>query len=472
MAAVTAALTLLPVFAESSEIAEVASEDVKTVSFEDDGSADEAFAGYVNSVFYNDSAAYSTGLRTAGSLLEGDEKAAYDALVPIIKEIASGERSSSVIHIGKTVNTGSGLIPVDGEAVFTGTFEEFDLTELIMALLSDMPYDLYWYDKVSGGSAGGYTYNNGTAVHIILYLSVSDKFSGSAEYTLDTSKTGATVSAAQNAQAIVSEYADNSDFEKLTAYKNEICDLVVYNDDAADGGDPYYFADSDPWQMIYVFDGDDSTNVVCEGYSKAFQYLCDATVFQSSAIQCYSVTGTLLSGSKGGGHMWNTVTMPDGKNYLVDVTNSDGAPDTSRDLLFFKGMKSEIRPFSVEVDGEASTADLECYVYYVGEQAIIYLYDDLTKNFWGDDSNSILNLSENDYNPVTFGDSNGDSSVDPMDLANMQRYIAGWSGYDDDSLDSDGMDVNSDGRVNPLDVIILARHIAKWIGYETLPYNP
>lgn len=28
-------------------------------------------------------------------------------------------------------------------------------------------------------------------------------------------------------------------------------------------------------ELIWVFDGDSSTNVVCEGYAKAFQYLCD-----------------------------------------------------------------------------------------------------------------------------------------------------------------------------------------------------
>lgn len=41
---------------------------------------------------------------------------------------------------------------------------------------------------------------------------------------------------------------------------------------AADDGD--FSLDNDPWQLIHVFDGDTTTNVVCEGCSKAFVYTC------------------------------------------------------------------------------------------------------------------------------------------------------------------------------------------------------
>ena len=34
----------------------------------------------------------------------------------------------------------------------------------------------------------------------------------------------------------------------------------------------------DPWQLIYVFDDDPDTNVVCEGYAKAFKYEADEEV--------------------------------------------------------------------------------------------------------------------------------------------------------------------------------------------------
>ena len=79
--------------------------------------------------------------------------------------------------------------------------------------------------------------------------------------------------AASNAKMIVNEFKNMSEPEKLAAYKEMICYLTDYNDEAISDsyGDKY----GDPWQLIWVFDGDESTNVVCEGYSKAFQYLCE-----------------------------------------------------------------------------------------------------------------------------------------------------------------------------------------------------
>ena len=74
-------------------------------------------------------------------------------------------------------------------------------------------------------------------------------------------------SAAENARMIVKEFQGYTETEKLYGYKEMICYLTSYNDDVTED-DEY----GDPWQLIYVFDGDDSTNVVCEGYSKAILY--------------------------------------------------------------------------------------------------------------------------------------------------------------------------------------------------------
>lgn len=115
----------------------------------------------------------------------------------------------------------------------------------------------------------------------------------------------------------------------MESYKEEICDLTSYNYDAVKPGVAY----GDPWQMIYVFDGDESTNVVCEGYAKAFQYLCDMSDFLDPGYNCCSVTGMMRGGTGEGPHMWNIVTIGDG-NYLVDVTNSDDGTAGERGGLF------------------------------------------------------------------------------------------------------------------------------------------
>ena len=147
--------------------------------------------------------------------------------------------------------------------------------------------------------------------------------------TVDSKKTGAASSAAENARKIIEKHKAEKDYEKMESYKEEICDLTSYNYDAVKPGVAY----GDPWQMIYIFDGDESTNVVCEGYAKAFQYLCDMSDFLDPGYNCCSVTGMMRGGTGEGPHMWNIVTIGDG-NYLVDVTNSDDGTAGERGGLF------------------------------------------------------------------------------------------------------------------------------------------
>ena len=62
---------------------------------------------------------------------------------------------------------------------------------------------------------------------------------------------------------------------------------------------------------------------VCEGYSKAFSYLC-----QSVGIECVCISGI----ANGGGHMWNMVKI-DGKWYHADVTWDDPLTSDGRPVL-------------------------------------------------------------------------------------------------------------------------------------------
>lgn len=70
-----------------------------------------------------------------------------------------------------------------------------------------------------------------------------------------------------------------------------------------------------------------------------------------------------------------------------------------------------------------------------------------------------------------IGDADMNGKVNSIDLAYLQRYLAGWEGYDSVKVDVSVTDINGDGAVNTVDATILARHIAKWIGYETLASN-
>ena len=154
-------------------------------------------------------------------------------------------------------------------------------------------------------------------------------------------------------------YAGKLQPRKRCAYKEYICAQTAYDHNAADDKTTPY---GNPWQLISVFDGDSGTNVVCEGYSKAFQYLCDL-----SKLDCISVSGVMAGGTGAGGHMWNVVALK-GNNYLVDVTNCDTGTVGAPDRLFLIG---------------GSYADGK-YSYYLGSQIIDYVCEN-------------LNLSESDY---------------------------------------------------------------------------
>ena len=221
----------------------------------------------------------------------------------------------------------------DPSAAFSAAIDTIDsyIPEIIDTLVMANPYNFYWfgnsYSWVYGASLGG----NKLTLLIDISFKVSVNYQGANEYIVD-SKYGALVNTAhEKALGIVNKYASLDDYNKLKAYRDEICDLTEYNTPASQGGVAY----GNPWQMIWVFDGDPDTTVVCEGYSKAFQFLCDSSTFQNSNVYVNSVTGQM----DGGNHMWNVVHMDDGNNYLVDVTNCDSL---GRDVLFLRGKASNL----------------------------------------------------------------------------------------------------------------------------------
>ncbi len=259
-----------------------------------------------------------------------------------------------------------------------------ELVKIIQVLLADCPYEFYWFDKTEGW----WTEFNYNFDYYASYLEVTEfifHFSPSLDFTLgnvddckvNTKKTGAAKKSASNALKVVEDGYGLSDYDKLMFYSNTILDLVDYNYDAIENS--YTGGYGNPWQLIYVFDGDDSTDVVCEGYSKAFQYLFDKSCCTHN-IKWRTVSGDMNENIGGNGpHMWNIVTMEDGNNYLVDITNSENS-NSKRPDLFLKG-----GIYNRYYDS-----------YYVSAEdfSLWYRYNSNTKNVYSD---SELDLSRNDY---------------------------------------------------------------------------
>lgn len=342
-----------------------------------------------------------------GARLSGKEKKIYNALVTDIKKIAAGNRKTAVVTIplkkvlGKLKFTkkelGVKTIRKNGQVTSSARAAiiklcSFDVTAIHSSLLADLPYELYWYDKSTTTGGARYVLSDSGDTSGSLSYSYNDKyirFTGNPVITFTfkvskdysaSGKTGtsylrsdlASVSrAVSNARAIAARYAGETDVDKLTAFRDEICALASYDHD-------YESKDyGNPWQLVYVFDGDSSTEVVCEGYSKAFQFLCDISDFSSSRIKSRIVTGTLNYELD---HMWNIVCMNDGRNHIVDLTNCDSGTVGYPDKLFLK-------PYSYR-----SSYDL--YRYPVTGGSITYMFSSSTRNIYAD---SELEMSDSEY---------------------------------------------------------------------------
>ena len=304
--ALVMSLTLLPVQAMAAEVtAETAS----------DGAL---LDGYLYQLAGMDIADYERGFDTAGTPamyaasgnLTAAERAAYNTLKEQLILIANGQRKDTEIQT-------TGTLP-----------EQTSADKVWQALLADLPYALYWHDKTVGI---GYSYipDNGWK-NITFKFAVAAEFRGDSLYTTNIPNVPAAVAAAKQ---VVSANRGKTDYDKLQAYRQYICDQVSYN--FSINKDTAY---GNPWQLLWVFDGNASTNVVCEGYAKAFKYLCDLTEESNGwigSVETLDVTGTM----NGDRHMWNVVRI-NGTNYLADVTNCDQGTVGYPTELFLCGIQT------------------------------------------------------------------------------------------------------------------------------------
>ena len=396
-------------------------------------SPEELFSEYVEQSFKGQ---LSSGRRKAkksiSSVLSGYDRNVYEYITGQLPLIAAGQRASTAFDITTEIlgleqtawtagelgvstllvvdEQGDFVLDDDGYGIITDDAYDavsekvsINSVKIIDVMLADHPYELYWYDKTEGcnipyGFDVGVSYDQDIDDYVIyvsgalpLRFTVAQEFAAGL-YEVDTSIGQSVQASVANAKAIVSKYSGSSDEDKLRGYMEEICDLVSYNDAAADGGVSY----GNPWQLVWVFDGDPDTEVVCEGYAKAFKYLCDQSSF-SNDISCILVTGRMTGGTGAGNHMWNIVNMEDGKNYLVDVTNCDEGTIGYPDELFLVGTEE------TNIDGSGKEG------YYFSEVEITYSYDTGTEGLFSD---ADLELCGYNYGAHTVHEWETDYTVD------------------------------------------------------------
>ncbi|MDF9825044.1 hypothetical protein M2475_001465 [Breznakia sp. PF5-3] len=125
------------------------------------------------------------------------------------------------------------------------------------------------------------------------------------------------------------------DEEKVYAINDYICNQAVYDTAAADVikttgklGEAYY--DSNTAYGILI-----NKIAVCEGYSTAFQLLCEA-----AGLECISISGH-MNADPDIRHAWNRVNIG-GQWYIVDVTTNDGDAATNSVLLLSDAIGEKI----------------------------------------------------------------------------------------------------------------------------------
>ena len=349
---------------------------------EDEAYNDELFAAYVAREFGLDdgygAALFASEHATHG--LSTEARAFYDELKNKVIAVANGTATSTdfssltnkwtctwnISELGAGAVSGGSLTAEGTNAVEKLAGEAAG--DIVDRLLADCPLELFWFNKTS------YMYSKtpyvlDTTAGTISTTFVGFKFpvalayrqSSSDAYTV-TSDLSRVTAAKTNALNIVNNRPTTTTKAQLEYFFDQIIGLVDYDHTAA-GWDSATTQTNygDPWQLINVFDhtGANEKKVVCEGYAKAFQYLCELAAIPG--VKCYSVTGTM----SGGNHMWNVVEVGNAR-YLVDVTNCDDNPTNGGGVSI--GYPKNL--FMKVTTGSGGTT----YSFSFGSQTVTYVY--------------------------------------------------------------------------------------------------
>lgn len=287
------------------------------------------------------------------------ERRIYQALEEAIIEVTAGNRNSTEVTInseGKEMAWTAqelGLSIVNNDTirnVLDNTVLKEGMNKVFTCLKLNHPFEMFWVDNYYSWTwRQEHTDSEVWLTTLTCSIDVNEAYRGDSKTTADLDKIARAKSAAKTAESIVAANVGKSDYEKLAAYKDEICALNSYNYDAERELKKDEFAYGDPWQLVYVFDGDPNTKALCEGYAKAFKYLCDLSDFDGN-VACY-----LVEGHEGNDrHMWNVVGI-DGAFYLADITYIDTGAAGGDGNLFLAGGSGSGKKYVISTSKKSFT---------------------------------------------------------------------------------------------------------------------
>lgn len=197
---------------------------------------------------------------------------------------------------------------------------------------------------------------------------VRPEFANGSDYEVRPDSTQQIQASIDRAWGVVNRHAGEAPLTRLRSYADEIYGLTTYAYGAA-------YNDYEPRGFVSVFDGNPSTRTVCAGYSKAFKLLVELS--GETDIQCHMTDGMLESGNGQVAHAWNIVRMPDGRNYMADITNNNPSADGAGMVLVCPAY-----------------ADGDWYSVPLRGQTVHYLFSDLNRETYQPEA---LVLSDTPY---------------------------------------------------------------------------
>lgn len=366
----------------------------------------------------------------------------------------------------KIVPCTANIINEDGEKITVDTFKinidfgetkvRYETVEKVMAAYNRDYFEQFWFNSELGHAT--YYYSNGIVANMEIYCSMSSEEVISAKQRFNSATD----------ELLKGITIDMPEFEREKIIHDRLAKKVVYDLNAPYAHNAYGA----------LVDG----KAVCDGYTKAFQYL-----LQRVGIQSFMVTG-IGNGVK---HAWNIVRI-DGKYYNVDLTWDDQKSDII--YTYFNITDEEIKSLSHILDKESedfapvcTSTDANYFAVYGGKTNAFsadeigeiikrngtrfHIYvtgnvNEFSDSFFnnlsavGTESNLNDNIADAEsrlydrefiITIIVCGDANRDGVIDIRDFVHMKSIIAG------NFAENKASDVDKIGNVSATDLAELKK---------------
>ena len=252
--------------------------------------------------------------------LSSEEREVYDGLKILLDEVASPNSQSHQARFFLREQDYDLLQKYGSDKEIIKS----SMKKITECIARNYPEEFFWYSICQPPFFHLTNRFEDNSLEIIIYVDEAYQDLNANEeerdFTLDIAKLQLEMQSIRNAEEIAQSIRNKkiSPMEKLDLIKDTICSMTVYNRDIINDVMTKASYSSIPWQIQGIFDGDDETNAICEGYAKSFQFLFDRVFAGEENMSCVCVKGN----ANGVYHIWNVVRI-DGRGYLVDLTNCD-----------------------------------------------------------------------------------------------------------------------------------------------------